>query len=829
MRFTITGILFIWSAILCYGQKYYQYTISPDDDEDIIVEDAIRDDNGYIWMATEKGLFRYDGQQLITFRKNIPSQHGYKLYKSGSGFYYAHNAGISYIIPDKTNIEAGLIASASIDPIEEQIHYPFDILKIGNDSLWISQEKGYISLLHKGELYHHRLSIGKESYQLVVFKNHLYALSGEGNLFMYNVNSSEFILLDTFNGCDSFKSSRDGLIISGNKLYHLILDKEGSITERKIINIKNDEKVDAIALLNSEQLFFTLKDKGLFILNNIYADNPEIKKVFSNNDPHRVDELPFKNINRIVIDESGQSIFLCLNEGLGVLKKRFFESVNDLPNGNITSITGNDDEIYVNMGEVYKVIPTTNGYSATLIELSIPETVGSVHYFNDLLYCGTGEGKIYTYDTRLIELIDLTNRGEGIYFMHGDEKDRLWLCQAPSENPIIGIGCLLPNGQFIEYGKEKGLEDRILVLKESKRGRIYVAGIGEQSYLYRYVEEDDRFENMSLPFDFDVGNNFEVHDMTIGEDGAIYLASTAGLLRHDLDRINKIDLGDNYDNIEVRSVHATSGGKIWISTETQGVLNLDGENFVAVSEESGLPSKVMQYRCIYNDHNDRLWIGTSEGAVYTLTEGPTLASTRTPYLVASNFRSRDTCITGLDGEILELTMETISSSKDKIWYQYSIDDKTWSPPISGGSLSIQDLERGKHMLRVRSRINGGYQWSTPYSIQIVIKPKWFKNPLIYIPLLFFVVGSILFTWLSSRTKLNREGEDSNYDSRHIHSSLPEEEERMAVLGTIISKLNHGMKWDFVIEELSISLFRLHNVDAFIICWKEKGGMIVYEG
>ncbi|NNF35720.1 MAG: hypothetical protein HKN68_16550, partial [Saprospiraceae bacterium] len=755
--------------------------------------------------------------------------HGYRLLQSGSGFYYAHNAGISYIIPDQFSIEAGLVVTSSIAPNENEIHYPSDISINGKDSLWISQEKGFISLLNKGALQHFQPDKDNNSFQLTAHKKNLYALSKDGKLYRFDSDKSNFSFIKSFPGCHTFIPTEEGFFFAGDNLVYVQLNENGTIRDEKNVQLQEKNKIISIAGLARDQLLVSIETKGIYSLNHTSFINASLKKIYSNNDPHRVDELPFKSVNRIIVNETDRSILLCLNNGLGVLKKRFFESVNDLHNGSTTSITSNGDDVYVNMGEIYKVSPIQSGFEAQLIDLPTTESVGSVHYFNDQLLCGTGEGKIYSFKNDLTELIDLTDRGEGVFYMHGDKKNRLWVCQAPDENPIVGIACILPDGQLKEYGKSKGLDNRILVVKESARGRIYVAGIGEESYLYRYSEEEDRYENMSLPFEFDIGNNFEVHDLAVGHDGTIYLASTAGLLRHDLDRIVKIDLGDKYGNIEIRSVHITENDKLWISTETQGVLFIDDENIISISEESGLPSKVMSYRGIFNDHNNRLWIGTAEGAVYTLTEGPTLPITGKPFLFNSNFNFRDTCLTGNEGDNLVLNMKTVSSYRDRVWYQYSINNSIWSSPIEGNKILIEDLEKGNHFLQVRSKINGGYNWSNAYSVSIYIKPKWFKNPIIYIPILFFGFGSLIYLLLKSRNRLIPDQEGNTESNHYKYESPPLEGERMEVLGSIISRLNFGIKWDFILEELSISLFRLNNVDAFIICWKERNNAIVYEG
>jgi len=66
---------------------------------------------------------------------------------------------------------------------------------------------------------------------------------------------------------------------------------------------------------------------------------------------------------------------------------------------------------------------------------------------------------------------------------------------------------------YTQYGAAAGLDNRILVIKESERGRLYAAGIGPETYLYRYEPAADAFINLSLPLPFAHSQGFEVHDL----------------------------------------------------------------------------------------------------------------------------------------------------------------------------------------------------------------------------------------------------------------------------------------------------------------------------
>jgi len=84
---------------------------------------------------------------------------------------------------------------------------------------------------------------------------------------------------------------------------------------------------------------------------------------------------------------------------------------------------------------------------------------------------------------------------------------------------------------------------------------------------------------------------------------------------------------------EVRAVVAMPDGRLWLSTDTEGVLHYDGESVVAFGEASGLPTTVMAYRGLTLDRHGRLCVGTAEGTVYSRDALPAPTSTPPPVML----------------------------------------------------------------------------------------------------------------------------------------------------------------------------------------------------
>lgn len=119
--------------------------------------------------------------------------------------------------------------------------------------------------------------------------------------------------------------------------------------------------------------------------------------------------------------------------------------------------------------------------------------------------------------------------------------------------------------------------------------------------------------------------------MAIDNRGIIWLATTDGLLRYDLERVQRTALGP-YTSTEIRAVAAMQDGQLWLSTSTEGLLYYEEESqsYTAFELDSGLPSTVGAYRCLSRSQDGRIWVGTAEGTVYSRDLRPTSLPTQAP-------------------------------------------------------------------------------------------------------------------------------------------------------------------------------------------------------
>jgi ligand-binding sensor domain-containing protein len=810
------------------------------------VRHVIQDEFGFVWIACDGGLVRFDGLGFTDYTQHIPSQYNRYFCPADDGLLVSHDAGISLIKPALDTARISFFLEASIDPEEDALYYPGGMFRQKNGVIWISEPGGSII----------RLQGNEQTSLLPEASDHgntgIYAFFAEldqgimaiafssGGLYVYDENSQSLEKIISLSRINGLKSNGSELWIAGEQIQRIELGEDGlGIRNRETFHSDLGE-VTTLALHNQINVFLGIRDRGLYYLDRRRDRQPAFIKIFSSNDPHRVNELPFKNIHNIIL-ESNLRLWICSSEGLGILQRRFFESIGSIPNANTTSICMMDDgKVFVNFGDIYVLEATDLGFEGTPLPPFSTEPVTALTGAGKTLWAATSTGNLIEIDPmgRRKSTMDLRPRGEGIYFLNYDSRDRLWVCQAPEENPLVGIGCLLPDGSFKEYGYDEGLESRLLCLRETRNGRIYASGIGAESYLYRYLPEEDAFLNLSLPMDFSVSPNFEVHDLTIDDEGVVWLASTNGLLRYDMDRVRRMDLGPEYTNVEIRAVMDMPDGSIWASTDTEGTIRYENGETVVIKEESGLPSKVMTYRCLVKDPRNRLWVGTAEGLVYSLDPNPEPLRTDIPLVRSALVDGIRTPVEGIklfNGQDLAIRYVTPAFHGFRTFYQHRTGNGAWSDPSMEREFSTRDLEPGIHRLELRARNEGGYLWSDPVILEISVREYWYKNRL-YLWSFGALMLFLIFTlFIYQRRKQKKAVEQRDADLEEVKKEIYLEQRQirshvmgMEILHRLISKINPGMKWDAVLEIISIDLLKLPGVIAFEI-GSRKGKYIEFEG
>ncbi|MEW7290315.1 ligand-binding sensor domain-containing protein [Aquimarina sp. 2304DJ70-9] len=857
-RCLLTFFLIVFNTLGVLGQKFRYTTYQGDELPFKKVNQTIQDSHQYLWLATDQGLYRFDGNRFQDYNTSLRSQYIKSIISwKKDTLLFSNDTGIFKLFYKENTPK--ITPHIIISEVKNGMSYPEQLFSDSKDRLWIGQLDGAVYRQDRIDIKKQQFSIAPNRRISDIFFSEdrfgtVWILIPKEGLFYFDESSSTFEQLDGFNDMSHFYIEGDQIMLVGDlRVLKLKVNEDHRIIAQKQIDNIGLDFYYVSKDLNGD--YFLASEQGMYTLIN---NQTELVEVFGSNDPHRVEKLPYTSINHLYFSQdqirSGGKIWISTSNGLGLLWSSYFQSVSGMSHDNVFSMsTGVDNEVLISLSTVNSVKSTES--TKSFDQITGVSQVTGISSHSDNTWYGTAEGTIIHYKNgNLQTTYSLKNRGGGIFYMFADHQGDNWFCQAPREKPIVGVAKISADGRVTFYDEANGLNNRILVINEGGRSELYGAGIGTKTYLYKYNRDLDTFENRSIPFSFKVSSNFEVHDLAVDDKGIVWLGTTDGLLKYDTESIQRIDLGA-YTGNEIRSVCVIPGGGLWLATDTNGLVHIDAKgSYVFFDEKSGTPSKVASYRSMIIDSNGQLWVGTAEGAVYSSRSNPTPLTTNPPildeiYINDKVEKLEKRLLRYKETEKARLSFVSVTFPSDNIRYQYKvykrgsnkdmISKTPWSLPLDTNEITLQKLKSGTYFLLVRAQKQGGYSWSVPLKINLKVQNKWYKTIWgIALLLVFGVSGSwyILRLWVFKKTKnleVSLSDKQKELHKKETELILQTEELKSTVanihlLHRLLKQIPKEPSWDQVFPVL-IKLVELPTrVDAFEIAFK-KGKEIGYKG
>ncbi|MCW5515858.1 GAF domain-containing protein [Muriicola sp. Z0-33] len=847
-----------------YG--YVQYNTSSGAPFDK-VSSVVEDEEGFIWIGSQNGLYRFDGVNYDNYSTQTKSQIIHQLHKRQDQLLFVNDLGIYQIDELVTNPRVTPVIEGTINETEGLPFYPNDFITGQEGELWLTQSNHSIGRWKDGKFNSYPFSKTDKPQKLALQKDAsggIWALSPLDGLFYFDKTANSFEKKSNIKNGRALLIHKDFLLV-GNEALHIYSLKNNNPQLIKTIAVDDDQITAMYADQLDQYIIGTGKGK-LFIVADL---NEAPRTIYGANEAHRVEELDFGAISEIYVTHDNKSknekLWICSETGLWLLQQRFFGTVKNLPlNNPIGMAMGNKGKAWVPINYLFEISAGEGEFSARPIYDNLQ--ANAVAYDkNNFLWVSTTTPRVallkYADDKLIQRYDDFHERGEAIFNLFPDSKGDLWFCQAPVNKPILGIAKLSAGGEITYYDETRGFASRVLALKESSRGEIYAVGIGEESYLYRYDPEQDNFVNLSPPLPFTAMLNFEAHDLTIDDRGVVWLATTDGLLRYDGEKVALIQ-NDILGQEEVRGVTHYANDNIWVATATKGLVFHQQNTSTQLGETEGLPAVISAYRCIATDAQGRLWAGTAEGLVYSRMSAAALPYSNPPrirkMMISENeiTKRAEKALKVQKTEELQLHFTNLSFPAKSVEYQYRLlpeadrqimlEEQLWQSHGSNNTLSISQSQLGNYYLELRAKQPGGYQWSQPLALQLnVFLPWYLQNWFLYgaLGLALLFIGYYFRFYVRQRfAKLQQVLKYSNEKlakkeaqlNQKIQEFQEQQEEldnansNIQTLELFIKEIPKKASWDDVINAMGIAVNQADDIDAFEIAFKEKNN-IVHKG
>jgi ligand-binding sensor domain-containing protein/class 3 adenylate cyclase len=528
------------------------------------VRDLFHDSRGYLWIATDLGVMKYDGKNLSVFSKKegLSGNLVWGIYEDSKGnmWFTTLDGGITkydgYSFYHLTESE-GLISNRVLSAIEDN-----------ESNMWFGSDGG----------------------GLVKFSNN--------HITIYT--SNEGLPTDYF-----FKISKDNsgnLWIASNGAGTIRYDgKRFSLLPKQIVG---NNPYNFVALHDSKnKLWVGTYNGGLYRITDNHITHYSKSEGFIGN-----------SIRTLSEDKEG-NIWVGTTNGLAKIKDDIMQTFtqNDGLNGNSITSLSFDIERNLWLGSI-NGISILNPRSFRQYDLSefIQNStnddikISSILSEGNKLWLGTNKGFIkkeadhYEY-TRLL---DEKTSSRGIRALVKDKKGVLWL---GNDFGLISYdGKIYTSYESLSLAKGIGLGKKyIRTLFSDRQGNLWIGSNGGGISIFdgqrvRVIDTQEGISsnNISAITQDNLGR------MIVGTDGG-------GIILIDGNQFINITEKEGLSSNGIRSIAVDNNNYLWIGTDRYGLTIFDGKVFYTINEESGLSGNHVY--SIMKSAENSLWVTTNKG------------------------------------------------------------------------------------------------------------------------------------------------------------------------------------------------------------------------
>ncbi|WP_290799953.1 sensor histidine kinase [Flavobacterium sp.] len=518
---------------------------------DVEFYDILEDNEGFVWLAADKGLYRFDGKEYASYHhvdKRGLSVFGLKLDKNGqlwcnniSGqFFYVKNNTLELFLDLKNELKGELsefffldntlfIFSNSIifsvdlqTKVRQKITLPistkFPIIR----APFLFEEAIYFTADDTMFTINKSNNVEKKKVNLPFFGSNIFPK-------FFNFKSKSYLLL-----YDNLHNKNYFFEIVENHLKAIAIPKE--LQNNRIVTISE----------NKEEVWFCTSN-GIVII-DVDNDRAQLKNVFFKND----------FITKSILDKNRTVWISTLNDGVFIVPNLQIKSYENIVDGEAIST-------------VEKIAPT---------QIAIGTTKGNL-FFIDLKE-GKKDKVVVEKTRKIATLLFLKNENALLISTEGG-----FYSYSLQTKKIITLDYLHNAKDLQQIGNSNGI-----VYSGFDRATVF------------YLENNRIKKQNELNFSRAYRSFYDENNKKI------YVSYVDNLIVYESDFTSKI-LTYNNKSITAKEICATSDGVVWIATFSEGILGYkDGKFIHKIDTSNGLKSVVIQE--LKSDKN-AIWIVTDKG------------------------------------------------------------------------------------------------------------------------------------------------------------------------------------------------------------------------
>jgi AraC family chitin signaling transcriptional activator len=681
-----------------------------------------KDANGYLWIATDMDLLRFDGYTAQSFFQ-IDYAKGLLTKKNGQ-FYVFHDLGLAEI--------TGKDDSVTMRPVEltgnlspKNILYAKDAFEDSQGYTWIAED-GSLLLMTPDST--RRFRLGEEyrsidyhksfSFAEDIFGN-LWIASWRGQLLFFDRKKAvlqEVELKKNLSQVTSILSvSGDYLFIGGKEgLLKLKVDSHHDILSQEFLS-----GVTGVASLQSYdgEIYVGTWTEGLRKFD--FADGlPSFT---------RVPGVPFTDVLNLYLDKKNEELWVVGSEAVGVLTKVPVTTVPASENKRVGGLVLDEHGGgYFSTGNEIYFIKDFNVNASTLIAETNETHYTKLNLDRDKLWITDAGSRIAFYDIGKKTMTGWNgNFSAATRDLFRDQRGNLWI--SGNNRGLVKITSLenprtyenLPRSNFV---------------RETPSGQLIFGSRGKKTLLWEYNKELDAFHPLVINFSFPCSDNISVYDIQFDKHGNTMLGTSEGLLKISYNGndvyADRMRIPHLSERAPVRAIAITDQFTCIVSADS--LILFKEEKMIVINQQLGLPSHLIRDRGLLFDKAGNILVSTSKGIAVIQKDLIRFEKSKIPYVKA--LLVNDVPIDGNThdkfkfGARLDFELGMLTFPADHIIYQTRIVglDTVWSVPSLNRDLNFISLPDGRYTLEVRAR-ESGKMLSDIYQYKFEIGLPWYKS------------------------------------------------------------------------------------------------------
>lgn len=821
----------------------------------------LQDRKGFLWIATEFGLNRYDGLNFKTYQyPAIPSNTVACIYEDESGNLWAGtaNGGLVKYLPDQDKFID--IKIDSLKKTDGNFLYLLDILEDKEHLLWIATPEALIKIdpkTNNSNAYFQGRYVSKAcqdkqgnfwvitSYQETFTLVNFDPLSGKSlaEITIGGLSNAEYSALAYHPDGSLFVGTPNGLYVINTTTKEIVSHYDSKSNGSSKLPSDN---VTCLYFLDNNTLWLGTNNQGFAEL------NLQTQKITPyQHDPKDTESLIGNHISTIYKDRSG--VFWIGDKVYGLNKLSPYKNLFRLYRNN----PFNENSLSNNY--IRGIFEDSNGL------LWVATQFGGLNKINRV----TNQVTHYQYNPE-----DPKSLPNTVWAVYEDHKGVLWVGTSPDglyiydrSKDIFIKTTLLPN-PVKETHVNVIYEDSIGNLLVGTRDGLYKIKPNRDLATILYNRYDPNTKDWQVGFDIQSIFEDSQHNIWVGTDEGILKFNSQNYQNHTIYR--KEISSEKSSNTYINSFIEDYKGIIWIATKGLGILRFDPKTnqFDIISKASGL-AHINTYG-ILSDNKKTFWISTDNGIAHYI---PTTNSFETfgvsdglqgkefnrraffksssgelffggvnglnsfyPDLIIKNPTPPPVFITSVIASGKSLLVPTDSSSNLELnytdksltidfaaldfnapennLYSYKLSDfdKDWIQTQGKNEVTYTNLAPGTYIFQVKGT-NNHQVWSPKASeLKIIIFPPPWRTTWAYLFYLLLITSTAVFSFRYYTNKLklqaNIQAERLRAETAEVQARALERENQQRVQNEAQIKLKNSE-----LEEANLKLKQLDEIKA----------------